>query len=662
MLLIDFETKSECNLITRGAYIYAKHSTTDVLCAVVGRIDSDAAPVRWAPGDAVPEVVKDNIGLVCASNATFDRLIWQHVMTKKYGWPAMARERWYCTQAEARVNGLPSRLEDCAYALQLDINKNPRGHALIKKMSIPPFEHTPELLQEMLDYCERDWIVTALCHQRMTKLSDELQADYVANEEINDRGFCIDCELAVAALEYRAIEQEECTQLLRTLTNNAVTQHTQRERFSKWLINELDDTRALAIMKVYKDGKEKISIDKTTRANLLENAEELQIPANVVKAIECYDIASGTATAKYEKLLNLCDEDDGRVRGVFRAFGAPSTLRYSSLGVQMHNMYRDTFDDEHVETIREKVINKQPLTDPISGKKLAVTETLSKLLRSTIIAEPGKVLVSADWSAIESRVTAWLADDQDKLDVFRRGECPYCYAAEQIYGYKITKEENPDERQVGKVTDLACGFLGGAGALRAMSANLSVDIADEKLEILVHAWRAKHTKIVSFGNALQAAAENAMRRPHVPQQCGRVTYIYDTSALRVVLADNSTVLTYADARLEYNSDTQRVEITSLKASFKKKQDDTEWPRHSLWRGLLLENVVQATCAILCRDVAYTFAEYIVLHIHDEIVLEVDEAHADVFKAELETEMCAERGWATGLPLHAEARVSKRFGK
>ncbi len=679
MWLLDFETKSGTD-IDRGLDNYFQDPDADILCLVYGD-ENWKKPREWWPNcgwmpEDLFEYVRADIssyeesgGLIGASNASFDRSGWEYLAVELYGFPEIPLESWYCTQAQSRVAGLPSKLENSAIAAGVKIRKSRRGMELIKLMSIPPFEHTPKLLAEMVAYCRQDWFVMRDVMHSIPLLSQRLFEDYVVNERINDRGVKIDLEMAKAAHAYATQERDEIAEELYRVTQFIVEKPTQHKRFKEWLIKGLEFHKcpeALKLMVRYKKGEKKFSSDKSVRGNMLADPVALGIPPYIVEALQLMDDAGGPATSKYAKMALLAC-DDGRIRGALRFAGASSTLRFSSLGLQLHNFRRDSFEIEDVDHFREQILSGEELTDRKTGEPVRVMDTLGRLLKGAIIPEEGKVFVVDDWSAVESRFTAWLARDHRKSRVFARGEDPYCYAAESIYGRVLTKEKDPKERQIGKIVDLACGFLGGVGALASMASQYRVHIPAEMQQSIVDGWRDQHPKVVKFGQLLFNTALKAMRHVGTWKEADRVAYLFDGSALYARLPDGKTLLRYPEARVSmapapWDKEQKIPNITALKAAYTKAADADEWPRHALWRGLLLENIVQASCALLLRDMAHLFQDTCVFHVHDEMILEVPKGDAEAVKIELQREMETPPQWCFNLLLAAEPNIMEVYGK
>ena len=661
MLLIDFETQSPCP-IGKGNDNYCSDPGTNILCMSYGL--SGGEPALWTEGQ-LPQDIIDYLeagGLIGASNAPFDKGIWEFIGVPEHGFPELEPEQWYCTQAQSRVAGLPSALDASARATEVE-QKLSTGKALIGKCCIPPYSTDPQDYIDLGVYCLQDWVVMDAVYQVTPKLMQHMHEDWLVNEKINERGIRIDRELAVAATGYAEQERSEIAARLHDITDGDVEKPTQYQRFTKWMLFMLEEglcDEAIKLTERHVNGEVKHSSDKTSRANLLADPEALGLPAKLVKALQCMDDAGGSATAKFGKMVKLASDDD-RVRGAIRCFGAASTHRYSSLGLQVHNFRRDAFTPEEAEHYRAEMLAGSVLFDPLTAKDVPVMDTLGRLLRSAIIPADGNKLVVNDWSAVESRMTAWLAGDERKLDLFRKGGDPYVYAAEGIYpGQEIDKPK----RQVGKVTDLACGFLGGPGALASMASQYRLYIPETERDQIVEKWRANHPEIVKLGDKLQGMAIKAMKSVGQWQDAGPVQYLFTGQDLYCKLPDGKSMLRYPFAKIEMTEAPWGdlvPSITALKAALKPKVGEP-WPRHALWRGLLLENVAQACCALLLRDVVYEFQDTCIFHVHDEVVLDVPDAEAASWAAELKEAMETPPEWAPDLPLVAIPEIMTRYGK
>lgn len=296
---------------------------------------------------------------------------------------------------------------------------------------------------------------------------------------------------------------------------------------------------------------------------------------------------------------------------------------------------------------------------PQFGKR--ITDVLKGMLRPSLMAPEGKRLVVADWAAIEARVTPWASNTNsgaEKLGIFARGEDVYKHNAAATFHVRYD-DVDKDQRQIGKVQELACGFAGGVGAFASMGRIYNVILTESDSRKMVDGWRRANPWSVNYWTALERAYTGAMRHPGKEISAGRVTYLYDKQHLWYALP-SGRVLCYPFARFD-----EEGNITYAKASWKPAADAKEWPRARLWRGLACENITQAIANDLLRHALRRLADEgfdVVLHVHDEIVLETDASAAEDAAAALVKIMCTPPLWAAGLPLNAEVAIMQRYGK
>jgi DNA polymerase len=607
----------------------------------------DDEVVTWTPDQPFPEAVRHHKGAIYAHNAAFERLIFWYVLQINFD-----LTQFYCTATQARANCLPGSLEDVGRAISSNMRKDHRGSQLIRLLSVPradgSFNNSPELMAEMIRYCEQDVRTMRAVSQAMRPLSDQELADYHVNERINDRGVLLDLPLAKAAVEYASVELEEIETLVADLTKGEI-KSVRSPKMKQWVMDRVGP-QALKMMEVYKDGEQKYSIDKSVRANLLVFAEENheEIPAHVADVIQCADDLWASSVAKFSRLAGLADEDDHRVRGAFVFAGGSATGRASSYGAQVHNFTRKCAAEP--DDVRHAMVRGHSIT-PRFGKR--VTDVLRSMLRPALIPAPGKQFVVADWSAVEARVTAWASNDpqaDEVLQVFRDDRDIYKREAAGIY--RVDEETvSKEQRQIGKVAILSLGFGGSIGAFSAMGRNYGVVLPESDSRRIVDAWRRSNAWAVRYWTKLEEAYTRALRNPGREFTAGRVTYLYDKQHLWYALP-SGRILCYPFAKFEGD------EITYVKAAWKPAADATEWPRARLWRGLACENITQAVANDLLRH-ALRQLDDVVLHVHDEIVLETADPDAP---NTLKQVMCTPPEWAAGLPLSAEVETMNRYGK
>jgi DNA polymerase len=469
-------------------------------------------------------------------------------------------------------------------------------------------------------------------------------ADYHVNERINDRGVLVDVPLCKAAVKYASNELVEIEQIVAEVTEGAITS-VRSPKMRQWVIERVGP-QALKLMETFKDGEMKYSIDKTVRANLL-NCED--VPPDVQEVIQCADDLWASSVAKFSRLASLADVEDSRVRGAFVFAGGSATGRASSYGAQVHNFTRKCA--ESPEDVRTAMVRGHSIV-PRFGDR--VTDVLKGMLRPALIPAKGKSLVVADWAAIEARANPWLSNcpaGERKLAIFAKGEDVYKVNAAVTFGVayaQITK----DQRQIGKVQELACGFAGSVGAFAAMGRVYSVHLPELEAKRMVDAWRRNNPWSVPYWQQLEEAYTRAMRNKGHEFNVGRVTYLFDGQHLWYALP-SGRVLCYPFAKLEADG------VTYAKAAWKPAADAKEWPRARLWKGLACENITQATANDLLRH-SLRQLDDVVLHVHDEVVIETD--RPEEMAARLKEVMCTPPEWAKGLPLDAEVSIMSRYGK
>ena len=648
MIWLDFETRSECDLPARGAYNYARDPSTRVLC-MAWAIDDGEVSV-WAPDAPFPQAVADAVAkgdIIYAHNAAFERLIWSYVLGPDHGVPVPKLEQFVCTAAQARANCAPGSLEDVGRFAGASMRKDHRGSVLVRKCCCPPFKHTEQDMADLFAYCAQDVRAMRAISKAMRPLSKDELADYHVNERINDRGVLVDVPLAQAAQRYAADELVEIQHRVVEITGGAVSS-VRSPRMREWVLARLGpEARKLCV--VHKDGEAKDSIDKSVRASLLAFDDPEEVPPDVMEVIQAADDLWASSAAKFGRMAALADEDDHRVRGAFVFAGGSATGRASSYGLQAHNFPRACAAEPAA--VRQAMVRGHQIV-PAYGKR--TTDVLKSMLRPALVPRAGHSFVVADWSAIEGRVHPWLSNcaaGEAKLDVFRSRLDPYKVNAAATFGVQY-EDVTKDQRQVGKVQELALGFLGGPGAFETFGRIYGVRLTDAEVARAVNGWRRANPWAMAHGQALEAAYTRAMRHPGREFPAGRVVYLFDGQHLWYALP-SGRVLCYPFARLEEDG------ISYAKAAWKPAANAEEWPRARLWRGLACENVTQAAAHDLLRA-ALRRLDGVVLHVHDEIVVET--ADPDAATAAMTAAMTTAPAWAEGLPLAIEIKTMERYGK
>ncbi len=645
-LWIDFETRSRCDLPAYGAYNYAQDASTDVLCMSYAFDDEDVQ--TWVPGQAFPASVKNHKGQIRAHNAAFERLIFWYVLQIEYD-----LEQFYCTATQARANCAPGNLEDAGRFAGAGMRKDHRGKQLIRLLCLPQgdgtFREDAALMAEMVAYCEQDVRAMRALAATQRPLSDQELSDYHVNERINDRGVLLDKPLAEAAVRYASAELTEIQDLVREITEGAVVS-VRSPKMREWVLERVGP-QAIKLATVYKDDVGKLSIDKTVRANLLALAEENpdEVPPHVAEVIQCADDLWASSVAKFSRAAKLADAEDHRVRGAFVFAGGSATGRASSYGLQVHNFPRKCADDPAL--VRQAMVRGHQIV-PTYGTR--TTDVLKQMLRPALTPSQGKRLVVADWASIEARVTPWASGEGDaKLELFRTGEDVYKVNAAATFKVPV-KSVTKDQRQIGKVQELACGFAGGVGAFAAMGRAYGLSLPEHEAKRMVDGWRKANPWSVRYWQSLEEGYHHAMRNVGKPFKAGLVTYFYDGLHLWYELP-SGRILCYPFARFEEGN------VTYAKAAWKPAQDAKEWPRARLWKGLACENITQAIANDILRHSLRQLEPLgVVLTVHDEIVIETDDPER--VAEEMKRVMCTPPNWAGGLPLGAEVTLMDRYGK
>jgi DNA polymerase len=624
MLFVDFESKSACDLKKHGVYNYCQDRSTEVLC--MSYAFDDEAVQTWTPDQPFPERVRNFKGQIRAHNAAFERLIFWYVLGINF-----ELEQFYCTATQARANCLPGSLEDIGRAMSAKMKKDHRGKQLIRQCCVPPYNTA--LLPELIHYCEQDVRAMREVSLALRQLSDDELLDYHVNERINDKGLLVDVPLCHAAIGYATTELEDIQALVKDITGIA---SARSPKLKEWVAERIDPELMMV--------DEKLSLNKATRTALLQ----LDLPNEVLDVVQCIDDISASSVAKFKRMAELADIEDGRVRGAFVFNGGSATGRASSYGVQLQNMARICAKDP------EAVRSAMMAGDDLSPFGTRVTNVLKGMIRPAIIPAKGNVLVVADWAGIEARCNPWLSNhvaSEAKLDIFRSGGDVYVENAKSTFN---VKEVTKDQRFIGKVQELALGYSGGAGAFASMARIYGLEMPEHQIKRMINGWRIANPWCIPYGQELERAYMSAMRHKGHEFSAGRVTYLFDGEHLWYILP-SGRVLNYPFARLEDGA------ITYLKAAFKPASDAEEWPRARLWQGIAQENCAQATANDLLR---YSLRQLdnVIAHIHDEIVVECKADDAEEVTKRMMSVMCTPPVWAGGIPLDIEITTMYRYGK
>ena len=675
-LVIDFETRSRCDLVAKGGHNYAADPSTDILCMAAYDLTTDQQWL-WYPNQGVlPHDLVSAITarhFIAAHNAEFDQLIWEFVAVDSYGFPELPPEKWYCTAAQARVNAAPSSLDRASQFVTGKRLKMAEGKGLIKLLSLPnpdgTFNEDEDALRQMGEYCLQDVVATVAVIRATRLMTEQEHRDWLVTARVNEYGVKIDVELAEQAQQYAKQELEELAEELAELTDGAVTAVTQIQRIKKWALAQLDESIIKAHLTKTETHKKtgvtttKTTFDKGARANLKRAIDrgEVTVTDALREVLNITEDGNKASVAKFKRMMDLADPVDHRVRGAYLYAGASQTKRFSAKGLQVHNFRRDVLTDAQVIEAKSRMkSNSLHLLDDTG-----VMDILSRLLRPALVPDTGRQFIVCDWSAIEARCLPWLSNSRGGervLDVFREGNDIYLHTAAAM-GIK--------ERQIGKVATLALGYQGGVNAFTVMARLYGLELPESQTERIVRLWRQANEWAVELWAGLERAARKAISRPDTLREYGRVRYYYASGlmggTLMCILPDES-IIQYPYARIEVTETSwgeQRPSITFAKAALTPPAGGGKWPRTAIYGGLLAENCTQAVAASLLRDALRECLERgldVALHVHDEIVVECDKSTTDLSMGVLSSIMTTPPRWARGLPLEAEPSVKARYGK
>jgi DNA polymerase len=650
----DCETRGPVLLKTAGVHRYAADPNTEVLCVAYA---VDDGPVKlWVPGDPVPpefiEAAHNPRWILAAHGDHFETAVEQHVLAPRYGWPLIGLERHRCTMAMSLAAGLPARLSAVADALELANRKDAAGERLMHQTSKPRrarqdedpasiywFED-PDRLNRLYDYCRQDVEVERELHDRLPPLSPSEQALWRLSCEINERGFCVDRKFAEAARKIAQAAAPEIDAELAEITGGDVAKINQIARLLQWLRQQ---------------GCTAKKLDRKAIEKQLLNPD---LPPAVQRVLELRLGGAQAATKKIDALLARAGEDD-RVRGAFRYHGA-ATGRWSGEGFQPQNLKRPIVEDLDAAIAAVSTGDYQHVRE-LYPRPLSVIGDCS---RSMICAAPGHVLVGADFSSIESRVLAWIAGEDWKLNSYRRYDAtrdqrdePYCATACRIFGVPPgTYTKDSPERAVGKTCDLAFGYMGGLGAWRKFEPDRFTDAEVEQFKT---EWRAAHPKIKNFWYDVDRAAWAAVRSRGQVIRCGSVAFKCDGAFLQLKLPSGRKLF-YPLAKIEIEDARNQVVVFADNAAGQFKDC-----RHGngAYGGLWTENIVSGIARDLLAEAMLRIEAAgfpIVLHVHDSITAEVPIGFGDTEK--FTQLMTRKPAWALELPIAAQAWIGPRFCK
>ena len=642
-LSIDIETYSDIPLQKTGVYRYCESPNFEILLFGYSIDSGPVQVVDLACGEHIPKEVlaalEDDSVIKWAFNAAFERVC----LSRYLGYPTgeyLDPESWHCSMVWAATMGLPLSLEGVGAVLGLEKQKLTEGKELIKYFCQPclptkangqrtrnrPF-HAPDKWELFKRYNARDVEAEMGIQQKLSKfpVPPQVWEEYDIDQEINDRGVRIDMELVEQAIQMDARSRQELTDAMKRMT--ALENPNSVQQMKQWLSD---------------NGMETDSLGKKVVAELLKTA-----PPELAEVLTLRQQLAKSSVRKYQAMeKTVCS--DNRARGMFMFYGANRTGRFSGRNIQLQNLPQNHLPD----LAEARALVRSGDFDAVELLYEDVPDTLSQLIRTAFIPRDGAQFLVADFSAIEARVIAWFAGETWRQEVFSTGGDIYCASASQMFKVPVEKHGiNGHLRQKGKIAELALGYGGSVGALKAMGA-LEMGLTEEELPQLVDAWRQSNPNIVKFWWAVDRAVMEAVRYKHTTTDYG-LTFSCRSGMLFITLPSGRK-LAYVKPKVGTNKFGGECITYEGIGSTKK------WERLDSYGPKFVENIVQATARdILCYAMRTLRCCSIVMHIHDELVIEADP------RMSLDA-VCEQMGrtppWAKGLLLRADGYATPFYKK
>ena len=642
-LSIDIETYSSVNLAKSGVYRYAESPDFEIL---LFGYSADGAPVKvvdLAAGETLPADVRsaltDPTVTKWAFNAQFERVC----LSRYLGYPTgryLDPSSWHCTMVWAATLGLPLSLEGVGAVLGLEKQKLKEGKDLIRYFCTPfktkdgtlirhyPAD-APEKWSLFKAYNLRDVETEMGIQQKLSKIpvSDSEWRNYTLDQQINDRGIMLDRILVT-----RAIRCDE--QFKRT--------HMEQARF----VTGLDNPNSPVQLKSWlaEQGVEAESLSKAAVAEMLEKAD-----GEVELALSLRQELARSSVKKYTAMQTVVCSDS-RARGLIQFYGANRTGRYAGRLIQVQNLPQNHLPDLN----QARNLIRDGNFEAAEMLYDSVPLVLSELIRTAFVPKPGCRFYVADFSAIEARVIAWLAGEHWRQEVFANGGDIYCASASQMFHVPVEKHGvNGHLRQKGKIAELALGYGGSVGALKAMGA-LNYGLQEEELKPLVDAWRKSNPHITKLWWAVDKAAATCVRE-HTATETHGIRFYYQSGMMFIVLPSGRK-LVYVKPKMGINRfDNESVTYEGI-------GEQKKWMRLESYGPKFVENIVQATARDILAEAMLRLenaGHRIVMHIHDEVVIE---APPDTELDDICAVMDKTPSWAKGLSLRADGYVCDFYKK
>ena len=640
---IDLETYSSVNLLKGGVYRYCEAEDFEILLFGYSVDGGEVKVVDLARGEKIPKniisAIYDDGIIKWAFNATFERIC----LSRHLGLPTgtyLDPSSWRCTMIWSAYLGLPLSLMGVGAVLGLQRQKLSEGKDLIRYFCTPcnptitnggrtrnEADDAPDKWRLFIEYNKRDVEVEIAIHQRLCRfpVPDAIWDEYRLDQGINDRGVLVDKNLVGNAIKMDKRAREELIARMKELT-------------------DLENPNSVSQVKTWlsENGLEVDSLGKKDVKAALQDA-----PRQIQEVLELRLQLAKSSVKKYQAMENaVCS--DGRTRGMFQFYGANRTGRWAGRLVQMQNLPQNHLVD--LETART-LVNSGGY-EAVQMLYSDVPNTLSQLVRTAFIPRNGYRFIVSDFSAIEARVLSWLAGETWRMEVFAGNGDIYCASASQMFKVPVEKHgQNAHLRQKGKIAELALGYGGSVGALKAMGA-LDMGLEENELKPLVNVWRQSNPNIVQFWWDVDKVVKEAVK-DRISTNTHGIKFSYESGFLFITLPSGRR-LAYVKPRMGTN-DFSNDCVTYEGVGATKK-----WERIETYGPKVVENIVQAISRdILCYSMQQLKDHRICMHIHDEIVIEAPD---EVELKDIEASMAASPSWANGLLLNADGFETKFYKK
>ena len=606
---IDIETFSSEPLAKCGVYKYAESPDFEILLFGYAVDGGEVQVIDLTAGESIPkeiiDALTDDSVIKWAYNAQFERICISRFLgmpTGQYLDPAS----WHCTMVWAATLGLPLSLDSVGAALNLEKQKLKEGKDLIRYFCTPSKNREGQIIRHYPKNAPDRWATFKAYNKRDVETEMGIQAkiakfpvpdsewvNYTLDQQINDRGIMLDMPFVRNAIRCDNNFKDTHLRMARNLTG--LDNPNSPVQLKEWLSEQ---------------GVETDSLSKQTVAELIEATD-----GEVEKALVLRQVLAKSSVKKYTAMETVVGSDS-RARGLIQFYGANRTGRYAGRLIQVQNLPQN-----HLPDLQEvRTLIRDGKFDAVEMLYDSVPQVLSELIRTAFIPKPGCRFYVADFAAIEARVIAWIAGESWRMDVFRDGGDIYCASASQMFKVPVVKHGiNGHLRQKGKIAELALGYGGSVGALKAMGA-ISLGLQESELKPLVDMWRNSNPRITKLWWDIDKAAKDCIKE-RKPSEAHGIRFSYQSGMMFVRLPSGRN-LVYVKPRIGEN------QFGGESITYYGVGEQKKWTRLETYGPKLVENIVQATARDILAEAMLRLSRCgynIVMHIHDEAVIEAPES-------------------------------------